>query len=91
MSTLTILEFFVGIGLTMIGVYTLVHEKKLIKFEKKVAKYVKAFFKAIVITLNEKKQPQVKQEVKTQGNAEYEEMLQRLNSKVTPIEEYLVA
>lgn len=43
-----------GVLLTYIGVQAIIHEQALIKFEKKIAKYIKAFFKALYLTIKEK-------------------------------------
>lgn len=50
MSTETILQFFFGLVLTIIGTQAILHEQELIRFERKAAKYIKAFFKALYYT-----------------------------------------
>ncbi len=78
MSTLTILEFFIGCALTGLGVYAILHEKDLIKFERKAGKYIKAFFKAIVITAKEKKSAPCLVKSLPLGNSEYAQILSDL-------------
>lgn len=48
------IEVLIGLVLTVIGCYAIYREKDLIRFERKVAKYVKAFFKALYYTMKEK-------------------------------------
>ncbi len=55
MSTLTILSFIFNTALVLLGAYAIYREKDLIKFERKVKKYVKAFFKALYFSVLEKK------------------------------------
>ena len=91
MATLTIVKFFFQIFLISLGAYALLHEKELAKLERKVVKYIKAFFKAIYLSFKEKKQPVAKvAKPEFSGNAEYEEMLARLN-KASKLEDVLVA
>lgn len=55
MSTETMIEMLFGIVLTCIGVQAILHEQELIRFERKVKKYVKAFFKALYYTIKERR------------------------------------
>lgn len=55
MSTETMMEMLFGIMLTCVGVQAILHEQELIRFERKVKKYVKAFVKAIYLTIKEKR------------------------------------
>ena len=91
MTTLTIIKFGFNLFLVLLGTYAILHEKELAKFERKAAKYVKAFFKAIYLTVKEKKQAQQKvaviHEVKSD---DYNEMLAHLNN-ASKLEDVLVA
>jgi hypothetical protein len=55
MSTETMIEMLFGIVLTCIGVQAILHEQELIRFERKVKKYVKAFVKALYYTIKERR------------------------------------
>lgn len=50
MSSTTIMEFFFDIFLVCVGACAIIHEKELARFERKAAKYIKAFFKALYYT-----------------------------------------
>jgi hypothetical protein len=56
MSTETILQLFFDVLLVCIGAQAIIHEKELARFERKAAKYIKAFFKALYYTAAEKMQ-----------------------------------
>ena len=91
MATLTIIKFFFNLFLISIGVYALLHEKALARFERKAVKYMKAFFKAIYLSCKEKKGVQAQPApIKLPVNAEYTEMLERLN-KASKTDNVLVA
>lgn len=91
MATLTIVKFFFQLFLVFVGAYALLHEKELARLERKAVKYIKAFFKAIYLSVKEKNQtPAEPVALNVQGNIEYEEMLARLN-KAAKIEDVLVA
>lgn len=93
MTTLTILKLFFNIGLVLLGAYAIYREKDLIKFERKVKKYVKAFFKALYYTVLEKKNQKsapVEELHNSDYSEAYEEMLANLN-KASRIEDVLVA
>ena len=93
MTTLTILKLFFNIGLVLLGAYAIYREKDLIKFERKVIKYIKAFFKALYFTVLEKKNKKsapVHELNNTDYNEDYEEMIKNLN-KASKIEDVLVA
>ncbi len=92
MTTFASLQIVFMLTLILIGAYTIFRERDLIKFERKVKKYVKAFFKALYLTIQEKKNKPVETvSLKdAQYNAEYEKMLADLN-KASKIEDYLVA
>lgn len=93
MTTLTIIKFFFNIGLVLLGAYAIYREKDLIKFERKVKKYVKAFFKALYYSVLEKKNKNKApvQELHSEDyRADYEEMLANLN-KASKLDDVLVA
>lgn len=93
MTTLALIKLFAEIAFILLGAYAIYREKDIIRFERKVAKYVKAFFKAVYYTILEKKQPQVKSVSKpTYHNPEYDEMLAGLNKGANAsLEDVLVA
>ena len=97
MTTLTLVKFFFHFMLVLAGVLALYKEKELIRFERKVKKYVKAFFKAVYYTALEKKNSKNKATVvkmddarKAEYNEEYEKMLSSLN-KASRLEDVMVA
>ncbi len=93
MTTLEMIKLFFEIGMILLGGYALYREKDLIRFERKVAKYVKAFFKACYYTILEKKQRKNKNKtvrVSTYRNPEYDQMLANLN-KASKTEDIMVA
>lgn len=91
MTALAILKIIAQVALILLGSYAIYREKDLIKFERKVAKYVKAFFKAVFYTLKEKKSANKNvASVSAYHNAEYDEMLSRLN-KASRVENIMVA
>lgn len=92
MTTFASLQIVFMLTLILVGAYTIFREKDLIRFERKVKKYVKAFFKALYLTVQEKKNKSVDTVSlkEAQYNAEYEKMLADLN-KASKIEDYLVA
>ena len=59
MSNETIMQFFLNLILVYVGAMTLIHERELIRFERKAKKYIKAFFKAIYLTIKEKRDKNV--------------------------------
>ena len=54
MTFFDIIKFLLEVGAILLGCYLIYREKDLIKFEKKVFKYTKAFFKACAYTLRDK-------------------------------------
>lgn len=54
MSTETLMTLAFCIVLIYAGVEAILHEQELIRFERKAKKYVKAFFKALYLTVKEK-------------------------------------
>ena len=94
MTTFASLQIVFMLTLVLIGAYTIFREKDLIRFERKVKKYVKAFFKALYLTVQEKKNSKVNTKVEdirtAQYNEEYAQMLANIN-KASKIEDVLVA
>ena len=91
MATLTIAKFIFQLFLVSLGAYALLHEKELAKIERKAIKYIKAFFKAIYLSVKEKKESEAQvTPLYAQGNEEYAQMLANLN-KASKIEDVLVA
>ena len=88
------LQIVFMLTLILVGAYTIFREKDLIKFERKVKKYVKAFFKAIYLTVQEKKNNKADLKVEdlrtAQYNEEYAEMLKSIN-KASKLDDVLVA
>lgn len=56
MTTVQLIQISVQIGLILLGVYLIAHEKELIRFERKAWKYIKAFFKALYYTITHKEE-----------------------------------
>ncbi len=94
MTTFASLQIVFMLTLILIGSYIIFREKDLINFERKVKKYVKAFFKALYLTIQEKKNSKANAKVEplrsAQYNEEYAEMLAAIN-KASKIEDILVA
>lgn len=94
MTTFASLQIVFMLTLILVGAYTIFREKDLIKFERKVKKYVKTFFKALYLTVQEKKNSKVNTKVEdirsAQYNEEYAQMLANIN-KASKIEDVLVA
>lgn len=80
MSVFVFIRFFlecVAVGLVCYAIY---REKDLIKFERKVWKYAKAFFKAFYFSVRDRFVAEKKVEnVTPLVNSEFEEMLESLN------------
>ena len=55
MELLSILRFLLECMAVGLVCYAIYREKDLIKFERKVARYIKAFFKALFFTIKERK------------------------------------
>lgn len=53
MTTETLLQLAFWVLLVYIGVQAILHEKQLIRFERKAWRYIKAFFKALYYTAKE--------------------------------------
>ncbi len=95
MTTFASLQIVFMLTLILIGSYAIFREKDLIKFERKVKKYIKAFFKAVYLTLQEKKNKKINAAKvqalpDTRYNEEYAEMLANIN-KASKIDDILVA
>ena len=88
------LQIVFMLTLILVGSYMIFREKDLIKLERKAKKYVKAFFKALQLTIQEKKNNKVNAKVESlrsaQYNEEYAEMLANIN-KASKLEDILVA
>ncbi len=93
MTTLALIKLFAEISLVLLGAYAIYREKDIARFEHKLAKYVKAFLKAVYYTALEKKQPKVKKVITpSYHNAEYDEMLASLNKGAnSSLQDVLVA
>ena len=97
MTTLTLAKFLFNLVLVLAGVLALYKEKELIRFERKVKKYVKAFLKAVYYTVLEKKNSKKKAHTVKVNNIreaeykeEYEKMLASLN-KASRLDDVMVA
>ena len=90
MTTLALIKLFIEIAIITLGAYAIYREKDLVKFERKVAKYIRAFFKALAYTIRDKKQSKRVTPVTPYKNEEYDEMLNSLN-KASRLEDILVA
>lgn len=80
MSVFVFIRFFLECAAVGLVCYAIYCEKDLIRFERKVWKYTKAFFKAVYFSLQDKFAS--KKEIKNVTplvNAEFEEMLESLN------------
>ncbi len=93
MTTLALIKLFAEISLILLGAYAIYREKDIARFERKLAKYIKAFFKAVYYTILEKRQPKVKKASRSvYCNPEYEEMLASLNKGAdSSLQDVLVA
>ncbi len=97
MELSVIITVIVGITLTVLGAIGILNEQKLVKLERKLGRYIKAFLKALVYTINDKKQAKEVPAKKNSLNAEYEEILasleakKRYESNIVAIEDYIAA
>lgn len=93
MATLTIVKFLFQMVLVCIGAYALIREKELARLERKAARYVKAFFKALYLSAKEKKGTGARvTPLYAKGNEEYAEILDELNyDRAAQAEDVLVA
>ena len=90
MTTLTLIKFIVGVIVISLGSYALYRENDIAKFERKIGRYIKAFFKALIYTIRDKKNNKKYIEASQYKNEEYDEILKSLN-KSAIIEELFVA
>ena len=80
MSVFVFIRFFLECAAVGLVCYAIYREKDLIRFERKVWKYVKAFFKATYYSIHDKVVTEKKVEnVTPLVNTEFEEMHQSLN------------
>ncbi len=80
MSIFVFIRFFLECAAVGLGCYAIYREKDLIKFERKVWKYTKAFFKSVYFSLQDKFAPEKEiKNVTPLVNEEFEEMLNSLN------------
>ena len=80
MSVFVFIRFFLECAAVGLVCYAIYREKDLIKFERKVWKYAKAFFKATYFSIRDKFVNEKKVEnVTPLVNIEFEEMLESLN------------
>ncbi|MBQ7115168.1 MAG: hypothetical protein IJN94_01990 [Clostridia bacterium] len=80
MSVFVFIRFFLECAAVGLVCYAIYREKDLIRFERKVWKYTKAFFKAVYYSLQDKLAPKKEAEnVTPLVNTEFEEMLNSLN------------
>ncbi len=97
MELSVIITVIVGVALTVLGTIGILNEQKLVKLERKLGRYIKAFLKAVVYTINEKKQSSEVLAKDNSFNAEYEEILasleakKRYESNIIAIEDYIAA
>lgn len=54
MTNETIMQFLLNLVLVYICAMAIIHEKQLIRFERKIWKYIKAFLKAVYYTIIKK-------------------------------------
>ena len=80
MSIFVFVRFFLECAAVGLVCYAIYREKDLVKFERKVWKYTKAFFKSVYFSLRDKFESEKKVENVTPFvNVEFEEMLESLN------------
>lgn len=80
MSVFVFIRFFLECAAVGLVCYAIYREKDLIRFERKVWKYTKAFFKAAYFSIRDKVVSEKKIEnVTPLVNTEFEEMLDSLN------------
>ena len=87
MSVFVFIRFFLECAAVGLVCYAIYREKDLIRFERKVWKYAKAFFKAAFFSMRDKFFAEKKIEnVTPLANTEFEEMLQSLNKNSNVID-----
>ncbi len=90
MSTLALLKLFIGLCVITLGAYSIYRERDIARFERKLGRYIKAFFKALKYTIRDKRAPKKEVKIMPYNNEEYNEMLEALN-KASRLEDVLVA
>ncbi len=81
MTSLTLAKFFFHIALVGIGCLLIIHEKKIARFERELAKNIKYFFKGVYVTLKQRNTQSKKNEASNftkNLDSEYDEILSRL-------------
>ncbi len=92
MSAFAIIRFFLECAAAGLVCYAIYRERDLIKFERKVWKYTKAFFKAVYYTLKEKFAPVEEPETEERLlNDEFAEILASLDKKQSKVIEFPMA
>ena len=80
MSVFVFIRFFLECAAVGLVCYAIYREKDLIRFERKIWKYAKAFFKAVYFSIRDKFVSENKvTEITPLVNTEFEEMLESLN------------
>ena len=80
MSVFVFLRFFLECAAVCLVCYAVYREKDLIRFERRVWKYTKAFFKALCFSIRDKFTSEKKVEnITPLVNTEFKEMLESLN------------
>lgn len=80
MSVFVFIRFFLECAAVGLVCYAIYREKDLIRFERKIWKYCKAFFKAVYFSIRDKFAAENKAEnVTPLVHTEFEEMLESLN------------
>ena len=80
MSIFVFIRFFLECAAVGLVCYAIYREKDLIRFERKIWKYTKAFFKALRFTLRDKfAKKQSVENITPIANTEFKEMLDALN------------
>jgi hypothetical protein len=81
MTSLTLVKFLFHIALVGIGCLLIIHEKKIARFERELAKNIKYFFKGVYVTLKQKNAHKAESEASDFSenlDSEYSEILSRL-------------
>ncbi len=90
MTTLALLKLFIGLCVITLGAYSIYREKDIARIERKLGRYIKAFFKALAYTIHDKRAPKREVKITPYNNEEYNEMLDSLN-KASRLDDVLVA
>lgn len=84
MTSLTLVKFLFHIALIGIGCLLIIHEKEVARFERKLAKNIKYFFKGVYVTLKQKRSEGVEKKTSALSenlDNEYDEILSRLSER----------